>query len=170
MQIPPYGLKQRRHPQFRLPHRPCMHAPSILSRKIASVAAYIPESNAVPASQSSPKVEKICPISRPTSVQNFMPLAFSNAEKSVTVQTNKTTNKQVHQQACKTHTPPYGLSRGRRPQFRALVHATTDFTPCPPLNALVCRRHSSNHLQCRHTIQVGLRNLSAFFVPGDLDL
>jgi len=45
----------------------------------------------LPASQSSPKGEKTCQDSRPTPVQNFTPLSFSAAEKSVTVQTNKQT-------------------------------------------------------------------------------
>jgi len=40
-------------------------------------------------SQSSPKGEKTCLDSRSTSMQNFTPLAFSPAEKSVTVQRNK---------------------------------------------------------------------------------
>jgi len=56
----------------------------------------------LPASQSSPKGEKTCPDSRLTRVQNFTPLAFSAAEKSVTVQTKK--NKQKHS---KLSTPPY---------------------------------------------------------------
>ena len=38
------------------------------------------------ASQCSPKGEKTCPDSRPTRVQNFMPLSLSAADKSVTVQ------------------------------------------------------------------------------------
>ena len=42
-----------------------------------------------------PKGEKTCPDSRPTRMQNFMPLAFSAAEKSVTVQRNKK-NKITH--------------------------------------------------------------------------
>jgi len=72
------------------------------------------------------------------------------------------------------HTPPYGLSRRRRPHFRASVHATADVTPRPPLNALVGQRRSSNRLQHRHTICTetgwGFAALSTFFVPGDLDL
>jgi len=45
----------------------------------------------LPASQSTPEGEKTCLDSRPTSTQNFMPLSFSAAEKSVTVQKNKMT-------------------------------------------------------------------------------
>jgi len=64
-----------------------------------------------------------------------------------------TKQKQVRQQACKTQIPSYGLSRRRRPQFRASLHATADVTPLPPRNALVHRRHSSNRLQRGHTIR-----------------
>jgi len=42
------------------------------------------------------KWEKTCPDSRPTCMQNFTPLAFSAAEKSITVQrNNKMTNKKI---------------------------------------------------------------------------
>ena len=53
------------------------------------------------------KGEKTCLDSRPTRMQNFTPLSFSVAEKSVTVQTNKITNKITHS---KLNTPklPYG--------------------------------------------------------------
>jgi len=72
------------------------------------------------------------------------------------------------------HTSPYGLSRRRRPQFWALVHASADVTPRPPRNALVRRRRSNNCLQRGHTNRTeagwGFTALSAFFVPDDLDL
>jgi len=45
------------------------------------------------------KGEKTCPDSRPTRMQNFMPLSLSAAEKSVTVQKNKKDSK--------LSTPPY---------------------------------------------------------------
>jgi len=60
-----------------------------------------PGSNAAPVTPREPiftKREKTCPDSRPTRMQNFTPLAFSTAEKSVTVQTKnkqKKTNKQT---------------------------------------------------------------------------
>jgi len=60
------------------------------------------------------KGEKTSPDSRPTCMQNFTSLAFSAAEKSVTVQK---TNKEVRQQACKKHTPLYSLKQRRRLQF-----------------------------------------------------
>ena len=60
----------------------------------------------LPASQSSPKGEKTCPDSRPTRMQNFTPLAFSAAEKSVTVQTK--TNKNS-----KLSIPPYFRMMGK---------------------------------------------------------
>jgi len=40
-------------------------------------------------------VEKTCPDSRPTRMQNFTPLAFSAAEKSVTYKETKK-NKKIH--------------------------------------------------------------------------
>jgi len=51
-----------------------------------------PGTNAAPVTPREPiftKGEKTCPDSRPTRMQNFTPLAFSTAEKSVTVQRNK---------------------------------------------------------------------------------
>jgi len=72
------------------------------------------------------------------------------------------------------HTPSYGLNRRRHPQFRASVHATADVTPHLPRNALVRQRRSNNRLQHGHTNRTearwGFTALSAFFVPGDLDL
>jgi len=51
-----------------------------------------------------PKWEKICPDSSRTRMQNFTPLSFSAAEKSVTVQKK---NKQTKQRHSKLNTPPY---------------------------------------------------------------
>ena len=79
----------------------------------------------LPACQSSPKGEKTCPDSRPTPMQNFMPLAFSAMEKSVTVQTYKQAKKQVRQQASKTHTPPYGLKQRCRPNSNCPLSLAT---------------------------------------------
>jgi len=100
-------------------------------------------------------------------MQNFMLLAFTTAEESVTIQTK---NKQVCQQACKTHTPPYGLSRRHRPQFRALVHAATDVTPA---RRQQMRSSAGATAATEHTTRTqagwGFAALSTFFVPGDLD-
>jgi len=74
----PYGLKQRRRPQFPMPTDP----PTIRPRKVASVAAYIPSNNAAPVTPREPMFT--CPDSRPTRMQNFTALAFTAAEKSVT--------------------------------------------------------------------------------------
>jgi len=78
----------------------------------------------------------------------------------------------MHQHACKMQIPPYGLSQRCHPQFRASVHATTDVTPCPPRNALVHLRRSSNRMPRGHTIGTeagwGFPALSAFFVPVTL--
>ena len=86
---PPYGLKQRRRPQFLMP-MPCTEA-------VVPPEPFIPEVMPpppwLPANQCSPKGEKTCPDSRPTRVQNFTPIAFAAAEKSVTVHRNKMTNK-----------------------------------------------------------------------------
>jgi len=51
-QIPPHGLKQRCRLQYRMPH-------TILFVLIQSVAAYIPESNAAPATPREPKFTKM---------------------------------------------------------------------------------------------------------------
>jgi len=97
MQIPPYGLKQRRRPQFWLPHRattPNSESPPSLagSCRLHTVSGRIhPGSNAplwLHASQSSPKWEKLILYSSQSSVQNFMP-SFSAAQKSVTIHTKK---------------------------------------------------------------------------------
>jgi len=83
-QIPPYTLTQRCRAQFRMPHRepiPC-----------SSWGHIHPGSNAAAVTPREPKftkTEKTCPDSSRTCMQNFTPLSFSTAEKSVTVQTNK---------------------------------------------------------------------------------
>jgi len=60
----------------------------------------------------SPKGEKTCPDSRPTRMENFMPLFFVPWKIR-----NHTKKKQVRQQACKVHTPPYSLKQCCCPQF-----------------------------------------------------
>ena len=71
-QIPPYGLKQRRRPQFRMP-MPCTDAVDPPEPFIPEV---MPPPPWLPASQSSPKGEKTCPGSRPACMRNFTPLPF----------------------------------------------------------------------------------------------
>jgi len=89
----------------------------------------------------------------------------------VRIRENRLKVKQVLQHACKTQIPPYGLIRTRRrPQFRASLHAAADATPRPPTNALVRRRRSSNGAYHSYRAGWGFAALSAFFVPGDLDL
>ena len=84
MQIPPYGLTRRRRPNSDCP-------PSLArSRRLATVHRCVHPGSKAPAvtppSQSSPEWEKTCPDSSRTCMQNFTPLSFSAAEKSVTVQ------------------------------------------------------------------------------------
>jgi len=59
-------------------------------RRTGSTRAIHPGSSAaapvIPREPIFTKGEKTCPDSKPTSMQNFTPLAFSAAEKSVTVQ------------------------------------------------------------------------------------
>jgi len=90
--IRPYATPPPRIPNA---HRPSPQVPEYedLSGDLRPVHMLPPPW--LPASQSSPKAEKTCPDSRPTGVQNFTPLCFSAAEKSVTVQTNKITHSKV---------------------------------------------------------------------------
>jgi len=60
---------------------------------VTSAYTLLVELGEPPLDQISPKGEKTCPDSRPTRMQNFMLLALSATEKSVTVQRNKMTNK-----------------------------------------------------------------------------
>jgi len=50
------------------------------------------------------KGENTCPVSRPTHIQNFTPLAFCAAEKSITIQKNKQNYKITHSKLSIPHT------------------------------------------------------------------
>jgi len=109
MHTPPYGLSLHRCPQFRLPTKPRRwlwyllpgthigHPNTISYEHVIHILLHRdihPGSNAAPVTPHESifaKREKTCLDSRPTRMQNFMPLAFSATEKSVTVQTNKQT-------------------------------------------------------------------------------
>ena len=106
-QIPPYSLSQRRRPQLwaslhaAADVAPCPPANALVRQGRSSNQPYHSYGSRVGLCSAKrvfvpgdldlwpPKGDKTCPDSRPTRMQNFMPLAFSAAEKSVTVQRNK---------------------------------------------------------------------------------
>ena len=92
MQIPPYGLKQRRRPQFRMPRRASLQVffPGEICIGRCPNFSFFPGAMCIyacegaPLGQSSPKWEKTCYAPIPVIVPNFIAVGQTVYDKSVT--------------------------------------------------------------------------------------
>ena len=159
-QIPPHGLTRRRHPQFPMSTDPRRRCPTIRTRRVTTgptgpnyICRRLRDSPRAKVHQEGRrkfiKGEKTCPDSRQHPCKISRPCLFrplrnpspyiqtkntkNNKQKMHSKQSiPKQTNKQVRQQACKTHTPPYGLKQRRRPQFPMPMPCTEADLPPEP--------------------------------------